>query len=64
MLSQALCAMPTWRLLRKGILDACDAQDGLLDGLVSNPAGLPASTRAALQCSGTKTDTLPGRAAR
>lgn len=25
-------------LLRKGILDACDAQDGVADGLVSNPA--------------------------
>ena len=42
-------------LLRKGILDACDAQDGVVDGLVSNPAACRFDP-AALQCSGAKTD--------
>lgn len=42
-------------LLRKGILDACDAQDGLADGLVSNPAACRFDPRA-LMCTGDKTD--------
>ncbi len=40
-------------LLRKGILDACDAGDGLVDGLVSNPAACKFDV-AALQCRGAK----------
>jgi feruloyl esterase len=42
-------------LLRKGILDSCDAQDGIVDGLVSNPAACRFDPRA-LQCSGAKND--------
>ena len=41
------------QLLRKGILDACDAQDGVADGLVSNPAACRFDP-AALQCKGAK----------
>jgi pimeloyl-ACP methyl ester carboxylesterase len=41
-------------LLRKGILEACDAQDGLADGLVSNPGECRFDPKA-LQCSGAKT---------
>jgi pimeloyl-ACP methyl ester carboxylesterase len=41
-------------LLRKGILDACDAQDGLADGLLSNPAACRFDVRK-LQCAGEKT---------
>ncbi len=41
-------------LLRKGILDACDAQDGLVDGLVSNPAACRFDPRK-LMCEGGKT---------
>ena len=41
-------------LLRKGILDACDAQDGLADGLVSNPAACRFDPRK-LMCNGTET---------
>jgi Tannase and feruloyl esterase len=41
-------------LLRKGILDACDAQDGLVDGLVSNPAACRFDPRR-LMCEGGKT---------
>ncbi len=40
-------------LLRQGILDACDAQDGIADGLVSNPAACRFDP-AALQCKGAK----------
>ena len=40
-------------LLRKGILDACDAQDGLADGLVSDPAACRFDV-ASLQCRGAK----------
>jgi pimeloyl-ACP methyl ester carboxylesterase len=42
-------------LLRDGILKACDADDGLADGLVSNPAACKFDVKA-LQCSGAKTD--------
>lgn len=42
-------------LLRKGILDACDAQDGLVDGLVSNPAACRFDVRT-LQCNGPKSE--------
>ena len=42
-------------LLRKGILDACDTQDGLADGLVSNPAACRFDVKK-LQCSGAKDD--------
>jgi feruloyl esterase len=42
-------------LVRKGILDACDAQDGITDGLVSNPAACKFNV-ASLQCQGAKTD--------
>jgi feruloyl esterase len=41
-------------LLRKGILDACDGQDGLVDGLVSNPAACRFDPRQ-LTCEGGKT---------
>jgi pimeloyl-ACP methyl ester carboxylesterase len=41
------------QVLRKGILDACDAQDGVADGLVSNP-GACKFDPAALQCKGAK----------
>ena len=52
-LSQAL-GSDDLGLLRKGILQACDAQDGLADGLVSNPAACKFDPKA-LQCSGAKT---------
>ncbi|MEN9537938.1 MAG: hypothetical protein RLZZ126_173 [Pseudomonadota bacterium] len=42
-------------VLRKGILDACDAQDGLADGMVSNPAACKFDVKR-LQCQGPKTD--------
>jgi feruloyl esterase len=41
-------------LLRNAILKSCDAQDGLADGLVSNPAACKFDVRN-LQCAGTKT---------
>lgn len=41
-------------LVRGGILQACDAQDGLADGLVSNPAACKFDL-GTLQCSGAKT---------
>jgi feruloyl esterase len=40
-------------LLRKGILDACDAQDGVADGLVSNPQACKFDP-ATLACKGAK----------
>ncbi len=40
-------------LVRKGILDACDASDGLADGLVSNAAACRFDVKT-LQCSGAK----------
>lgn len=40
-------------VLRQGILQACDAQDGLADGLVSNPAACRFDVTA-LQCRGAK----------
>lgn len=42
-------------LVRKGVLDACDAQDGVTDGLVSHPAACKFDVRT-LQCTGAKTD--------
>jgi feruloyl esterase len=42
-------------LIRKGILDACDAQDGVADGLVTNPAACQFDV-ASLQCNSGKTD--------
>jgi len=42
-------------LVRKGILQACDAQDGVADGLVSNPAACKFDVRQ-LQCTGAKND--------
>ena len=42
-------------VLRKGILDACDANDGLADGLVSNPAACRFDVTK-LQCQGAKND--------
>ncbi|MBK6649453.1 MAG: tannase/feruloyl esterase family alpha/beta hydrolase [Betaproteobacteria bacterium] len=42
-------------LIRKGILDSCDAQDGVVDGLVSNPAACKFEV-STLQCTGAKTD--------
>lgn len=42
-------------VLRQGILDACDADDGLRDGLVSNPAACRFDVRS-LQCAGDKAD--------
>ncbi len=47
-LSQAL-SNGDLALLRKGILDACDTQDGVADGLVSNPAACRFNV-ASLQC--------------
>ena len=40
-------------VLRAGILDACDAKDGLVDGQVSNPAACKFEV-ASLQCKGAK----------
>jgi pimeloyl-ACP methyl ester carboxylesterase len=40
-------------LVRKGILDSCDALDGAADGLVSNPAACKFDV-SALQCKGAK----------
>lgn len=40
-------------VLRKGILDACDAQDGITDGLVSNPDACKFDVRK-LQCRSSK----------
>jgi pimeloyl-ACP methyl ester carboxylesterase len=42
-------------VLRQGILNACDAQDGLTDGIVSHPAACTFDVRK-LQCSGAKQD--------
>ncbi len=42
-------------LVRQGILEACDAQDGVADGLVSNPAACKFDV-AKLQCTGAKTE--------
>jgi feruloyl esterase len=42
-------------LIRKSILNQCDALDGVSDGLVSNPAACQFDV-AALQCKGTKDD--------
>ena len=42
-------------LVRRGILEACDAQDGLADGLVSNPAACRFDVQK-LQCAGAKTE--------
>ncbi|NDY92472.1 tannase/feruloyl esterase family alpha/beta hydrolase [Ideonella livida] len=53
-LSQALSDADLARL-RDGILQACDAQDGLADGLVSHPAACRFDP-AALQCRGAKTE--------
>jgi len=41
-------------LVRNAILQSCDAQDGLADGLVANPAACKFDVRS-LQCSGAKT---------
>lgn len=43
-------------VLRNGILQACDAQDGLADGVVSNPAACKFDVRT-LACQGAKTAT-------
>ena len=51
-LSQAL-TNPDLKLISDGILDACDAQDGVKDGLVSNPAACKFDP-AVLQCKGAK----------
>ena len=40
-------------LVSKGVLDACDAQDGVKDGMVSNPAACKFDP-AVLQCKGAK----------
>jgi pimeloyl-ACP methyl ester carboxylesterase len=40
-------------ILRKGILDKCDALDGAVDGMVSNPAACKFDVKA-LQCKGSK----------
>ncbi len=53
-LSQAL-SNTDLGLVRKGVLDACDAGDGLVDGLVSNPAACRFDVRT-LQCAGEKTN--------
>ena len=53
-LSQAL-TNGDLQLLGKGILDACDAQDGVVDGMVSNPAACKFDP-AVLLCRGDKTD--------
>lgn len=42
-------------LVSKGVLDACDAKDGLVDGLVQDPASCSFNP-AVLQCAGAKTD--------
>lgn len=41
--------------LRNGILKACDADDGVADGMVSNPAACRFDVKS-LQCSGAKSD--------
>jgi pimeloyl-ACP methyl ester carboxylesterase len=51
-LSQAL-SNDDLNLLRKGILDKCDALDGVADGLVSNPAACRFDVKT-LQCKGVK----------
>ncbi len=51
-LSQAL-ENSDLQLLGKGILDACDAQDGIADGIVSNPAACRFDP-AVLQCKSAK----------
>jgi pimeloyl-ACP methyl ester carboxylesterase len=51
-ISQALTD-PDLALLRNGILQACDAQDGIADGLVSNLAACRFDVRS-LQCTGAK----------
>lgn len=51
-LSQAL-SNDDLALVRKGVLDACDAQDGIVDGLVSNPAACRFDIKT-LQCRGAK----------
>ncbi len=49
-------------LLRKGVLDSCDAQDGVVDGLVSNPAACKFNV-GSLQCKAGKEDSClsPGQ---
>jgi feruloyl esterase len=42
-------------LVAKGVLDACDAKDGLADGLVQDPSACGFNP-AVLQCSGAKTE--------
>ncbi len=51
-LSQAL-SNEDLALVRKGVLDACDAQDGVADGLVSNPSACKFDVKS-LQCSAEK----------
>jgi pimeloyl-ACP methyl ester carboxylesterase len=53
-LSQAL-SDGDLKLVREGILNRCDALDGVTDGLVSNPAACQFDV-AALQCKGAKDD--------
>ncbi len=42
-------------IIRKGILDACDAQDGAADGIVAHPAACQFDPKS-LKCAGDKTD--------
>ena len=51
-LSQAL-SPDDMQLASRGVLDACDAQDGVKDGIVSNPAACKFDP-AVLQCTGAK----------